>query len=534
VAFSPDGRQVMSRSSFHLDYTFRFYDRDSGGLVRTFSVRVLTLAVRADGQRVLVNTFRDGLQLLDGTGKALRSFPKVTQRPKALAVSADGRRALVAWGTHELENGKMVAKESEVILLDVKSGRPLARLLGHTRLVEHLAFSPGGRFAYTGDYGSLRLWDLEKLVHIPAGKKIAADPAGSRSGAKGKSRKVVVVPGGSGPGLPGVLRGDKKIAFSADGRYALTAAGTEAQLWDTRTGKEVHRLKHEATVRSVAVSAKGAVALTGSGFAFYDKSKKLVRQDCAMRLWDLKTGKPIKTFPHQTGVSAVALSPDGKFALSGGGHTVVRDGVNVAEECAVWLWDLTKDKPLRRFEGHTNPVMAVAFSPDGRRVYSACVTNFFRCHQRHNGKLLNSLQLHVARMAFSPDGKRFLAGGVNDNKGVQLRDAGGKLLHTFSEVEGEVRALALTPDHRLGVVACGGWRMKDGQFERRNGRPVAEDGNIYLLDLARRRVLARLRERERILTSVAISPDGRYALAGDVDILRLWDLKKLPPVSFDK
>jgi WD40 repeat protein len=57
-------------------------------------------------------------------------------------------------------------------------------------------------------------------------------------------------------------------------------------------------------------------------------------------------------------VYAVAVSPDGRLVLSGGNDRVVR------------LWDRFTGKELRRLEGHTGAVLAVAFAADGRTALS--------------------------------------------------------------------------------------------------------------------------------------------------------------------
>ena len=53
---------------------------------------------------------------------------------------------------------------------------------------------------------------------------------------------------------------------------------------------------------------------------------------------------------HSGNVESVALSPDSRFALSGGHDNLVK------------LWDVAAGKELRTFRGHTGTVTSVAFS----------------------------------------------------------------------------------------------------------------------------------------------------------------------------
>jgi WD40 repeat protein len=61
---------------------------------------------------------------------------------------------------------------------------------------------------------------------------------------------------------------------------------------------------------------------------------------------------------HEHRVTAVALLPDGRRALSG------------SEDRTLRLWDLETGTELRRFQGHEHRVTAVAPLPDGRRALS--------------------------------------------------------------------------------------------------------------------------------------------------------------------
>jgi ribosome assembly protein 4 len=61
---------------------------------------------------------------------------------------------------------------------------------------------------------------------------------------------------------------------------------------------------------------------------------------------------------HTEAVLSVAFSPDGKSLASGSGDTTVR------------IWDLTTETPVHTCEGHKHWVLFVSFSPDCKKIAS--------------------------------------------------------------------------------------------------------------------------------------------------------------------
>src|SRR5262249_56929633 len=102
------------------------------------------------------------------------------------------------------------------------------------------------------------------------------------------------------------------------------------------------------------------------------------------------------------GAEAVAFSPDGDWALSGGGDGTVR------------LWKVATGKEVRRYDGHEGAVNGVAFSPDGRRALSASRDRTVRLWDVASGRELRTFRGHrdwVFAVTCSADGRYALSGG---------------------------------------------------------------------------------------------------------------------------
>jgi WD40 repeat protein len=81
--------------------------------------------------------------------------------------------------------------------------------------------------------------------------------------------------------------------------------------------------------------------------------------DGTIRLWDLHTGRPLRTLQgHQRDVQALAFQPGGRLLASGG-----RDG-------SVRLWSVDTGEQVHLLPGKLGEARCLAFSPDGLTLVS--------------------------------------------------------------------------------------------------------------------------------------------------------------------
>src|SRR5262249_27362189 len=127
---------------------------------------------------------------------------------------------------------------------------------------------------------------------------------------------------------------------------------------------------HERAVSAVVVTPDGRHALSGSHdrtLRLWDLTPKarlttlrsINSRDRTFQLWDLTSGEPLRMFAgHNDQVGAVALTPDGRHALSASSDRTLR------------LWNLMTGQSIRTLTGHERAVKAVAVTPDGRYALS--------------------------------------------------------------------------------------------------------------------------------------------------------------------
>jgi WD40 repeat protein len=508
IAFTPDGKQLVSASD---DKVIRVWDVATGKPLRTLRGEI-------------------------APGDAGKIY--------AMALSPDGKW-LAAGGWTDKSDAKVPCC-GEIRLYDFVSGELKALLKGHESVVFSLAFSPDGTRLISGSADKTAiLWDVSPVTAPGAAAKVAPPILKTLHRLKGHTAAIYAVD------------------FTPDGARAVTGAyDNDLKLWRVADGQEIASMKgHTEKVRSLAVSRDGTIA---SG----DSSGEI-------RLWDGRTGAFLRTQAGQrTEVGSLSFSPDGKMLLSGVSKVFADSNPYGAH-----VFDVASGRELVTYREHDNIVIATAISPDGRWAATGGGNSF----------PIHIWDLNTGKRRAGPDGAPLTLGGTGQTAWAAGFSADGKAIGWGSNwtrtaaglIYGPLEfALALplgfdslgTPQpldetaaksFRRAVAEQDGWSLSHRKGGRRgrnaildikqgervvvsiergptngedhraysltpDGQTIISGGSFGVITAYDRtgKTLGDFVGHEGDVWAAAVSPDGKYLVSGSDDqTVRLWDVK---------
>ncbi len=229
--------------------------------------------------------------------------------------------------------------------------------------------------------------------------------------------------------------------------------------------------------------------------------RRVIRTNLAA--WSRRLPELESVMHHDAGVRAVAFSPDGQIALTGGYDGTAR------------LWDLTSagsaSVPIEfKYDGE---VYCVAFDNRGERFAIGGKGGVAKVYEVRTHNLIETIVPHksvgksgtsLLALRFSPDGKRLAMGGVSRQAFVW---------------DFESRKFALTNMNHDGIIT-------DISFIGPSIITACWDGYIRLWDASSGSALSEPQLAHKAgVRSIAVSQDGCHALSGGMDgLVRLWSV----------
>lgn len=255
--------------------------------------------------------------------------------------------------------------------------------------------------------------------------------------------------------------------------------------------------EHERTLHS-DVEWFGSLAITEDGNLLISGSSWSRENKALIRVWDLLTGKEVRSFgspSHE--VFAIVLTDNDKRLVSAGVDNSIR------------VWDVGSGRQLQVWKGHKEQIRSLAVLPERGLVFSASWDHTISTWDTNTGKCLDTIDSLVADpscMAVLDNGNQ-IAVGDRDGYLTIWNTKSKEPLWRLEAHKGILTSLAVTPDGKY--VATGG-----------------VDRTVRIWSVASEVCVGTLEGHHGRVMSVAISSDGKLiASAGFQDkTVRLWDL----------
>jgi WD40 repeat protein len=309
--------------------------------------------------------------------------------------------------------------------------------------------------------------------------------------------------------------------FSPDGKLIVTVASDRTlRLWEVETGKIIRSIQTNEEREKVLFSPDG---------------RRIVTCGSQIQVWDPLSGKLVSQKSLGREVRATDFSPDGKRVV-----TLMGDG-------AIQVWDVETWAQIGKTMHHESP-SGIQFSPDGARILSIGQSGA-RLWNAQTAEQIGDTLRGAARASFAPDGKTVVTAPQSYGKAAVWDASTGEKRFELDTMYA-IYDLRFSPDGKYILTSSQDYsaRIWDAATGKEHGQPLKHDAAVWMAIFSadtKRIATASMDETARVWDTettqplskplgqdnsrnrmrVHFSPDGKWLLTGSDDRgVRVWEI----------
>jgi WD40 repeat protein len=318
------------------------------------------------------------------------------------------------------------------------------------------------------------------------------------------------------------------IEFSSNGKYMISSSfDNTMKLWDVKSGKELRTFSgHEEYVYMAKLSTNGKYAASGG----YDN----------FRVWDVSSGKEIfQLQEHSSGVKSVAWHPQGRFVAYGDGSGTIR------------ICDIIDQRIVKVLNVQRSVVIELWYSNDGKSIYSCGRHEIIKSDVEKGSPIYSIEKAHsgqIGNFVLNNDESKIVSGGEEGDVCV-WNAVTGEAIQRFN-LKTPISSVAINNDENF-IVATGikgycviidaktGATVKDFSGGHTSGVNLAifskdqnhimtcgDDQNIILYSIEHEKILREYNGLSDWVLDMDINPLNNQVISARIDkSLKLWELK---------
>ena len=529
---------------------------------------VTSLVLAANGGQVLTGGVNKQVRLFALTGQPVRSFSGHASPVRGIALTADrvvaagDDKTVRSWTRSNGAAGPIVTLPATVLglavdasgqkaaatlsdgsvrVVDLVNGATLEWFVGHKGPVRGVAWTTADTIVSGGDDKSMRTAVVSALsVHIADATAVGdlavlPDGSGYFTGGADRTLKQWTKAGKPVRTLATLATAIRHVSVSPDGK-TVTAGGDpltsnkELRAFQVADGKQLFSVQMPSGITAVTMAGNSRIAAADSAKAlrWFDAvtgtllestvttavvtdmiastdGHRLYLAATDNNAWMIRSSLDHLFLGHQGAVSGVAWSADGRWLFSAGSDNTLRQ------------WDTTTGKATRLYSGSNKPLVSLAASANGQRLVAATNDNRIlgwplkadAATAAVASDLAITTPTPIIDVAINADGTIIATGG-NDNVISLWNSATTSLRERLPGHTSTLRTVAMTADAR---------RVVSG----------ANDRFVIRFTPA---VVAAFQAHKTPIRAAVFSPDGQHLItAGDDKRVARWMVPDGQPIN---